>query len=550
MKGQIIRLGAFIVIGGIVSLGLNAMNYKRYWQRTIHDVQTVDFNLLSHSLPVKLSALLIKGDSSEIQRTVNSNYGLFKIVITNCSQNTVNCLNQKILYLSEADKNNEITIKDLENQPFNLLRDPIPLQTEWKFDSPNATEPTLLPANNQGKIIGRVYYLRNKPPTFIADLTRHLTNFPANGFLNIYIVTLGLSITSSLLMWLLSEQIIRSYQYRQQALEDKKETEKDLANIRNQYTNSINKKEAVIKDYQKQLEESKKLHQQLTVKRLELEQHKQSLSQAQELLKNREIDAKIQQKELELELTNIQAELDSVSVSEESAKMENERLTQELDNRELEKEQLNNQLIELDQKIDNLKRSSSRKIKEAVQAAVEQVHQKYEEYFDEIAKENQELEEEIEQLLSTQDYYEKEINKLKAKIRHWKYQANQNSDTSETNNDEDKYIDMSPYKFAIVSGHQNTVQNIQTSLIETNHVNPNNITWIKDKKLGHNIRSKISHVDFVIVLTDYGGHQETRDAINLTKAGSIDAHLIMIPKGWHNGERIRQFIEEEVITVN
>lgn len=64
-----------------VALGLATVtswyNYRSYWHGTIRRVQTVDFNILSHLLPTKLSHALINRDLEELQRTLDSNYGYF-----------------------------------------------------------------------------------------------------------------------------------------------------------------------------------------------------------------------------------------------------------------------------------------------------------------------------------------------------------------------------------------------------------------------------------------------------------------------------------------
>ncbi|MEG4229452.1 hypothetical protein QUA35_29780 [Microcoleus sp. N9_B2] len=80
-------LGRFTLIATF-SLGLatvkNWENYKNYWHGTIFAVQTVDFNMLSHTLPVKLSYTLLQGNIEELQRTLDSNYGLFGLIVTDC----------------------------------------------------------------------------------------------------------------------------------------------------------------------------------------------------------------------------------------------------------------------------------------------------------------------------------------------------------------------------------------------------------------------------------------------------------------------------------
>ena len=82
-------------------LATNWRNYRSYFYGTIYEVQTVAFNILSHTLPTTLSLYLIQGNSEAIKSTLNSNYGLFGIVVTNCRKATRKCPDQKILYATQ-----------------------------------------------------------------------------------------------------------------------------------------------------------------------------------------------------------------------------------------------------------------------------------------------------------------------------------------------------------------------------------------------------------------------------------------------------------------
>jgi hypothetical protein len=247
MNWQLVRLLGFTFFGIVTSLGLNFLNYQRYWYKTIYSVQTVDFNILSHSLPTKLSQQLLQGNIEEINRTVNSTYGLFKIVVTDCLKETVDCPNQRILAFSNSYYNFEQpSIKDIQNQPFNTLRNPPPLYPEWEFRSPNDKELTFLEQKNLGKIIGRVYYLRNQPPTFFTDLVRRLKINSPSDLLHVYILTFAFSFSVFCIMSLLLEIALFNHEQRQNA-------EKKLNTIRCNYLKIIDNKENAIKGYQEKL---------------------------------------------------------------------------------------------------------------------------------------------------------------------------------------------------------------------------------------------------------------------------------------------------------
>jgi mRNA-degrading endonuclease RelE of RelBE toxin-antitoxin system len=191
------------------ALGVIYTGHKSYWEGTIHRTQTVDFNILSNLLSTKLSLLLprslsSKSDRSDIQQAIDSNYGLFGIIVTNCSVENVLCPNQKILFASqstvkeegngrqkiipknenkyaknwitelEKDKNMD---RALAHSPYILLRDPPPTSQEWGFKSPRNDEKVYL-KKSKGNIIGRVYLVRAVMPSFYGEMQNWLKDIP------------------------------------------------------------------------------------------------------------------------------------------------------------------------------------------------------------------------------------------------------------------------------------------------------------------------------------------------------------------------------------
>lgn len=159
---------------GLFLLGF--ARYHKYWKGTIERVQTVDFNILSHLLPYKLSSAMLKQDEREIQKIINSNYGLFGIVVTDCQGEDKECLKQQIVYStrSKRDWKQNLTTEDLINHPYDILRDPPPFATENIYRNPRQVDRVSTGKVNQGKIIGRVYYIRQKPPSFTDSLFHSL----------------------------------------------------------------------------------------------------------------------------------------------------------------------------------------------------------------------------------------------------------------------------------------------------------------------------------------------------------------------------------------
>ena len=98
-------LSRFLFMSSVV-FGLSTVaswnEWNQYWNGTIRRVQTVDFNILSHTLPAKLSSVLASKNYQELQRTLDSNYGLFGIIVTDCQKVDVLCQEQKIIFASNG----------------------------------------------------------------------------------------------------------------------------------------------------------------------------------------------------------------------------------------------------------------------------------------------------------------------------------------------------------------------------------------------------------------------------------------------------------------
>ena len=71
-----------VVVGVVFWLGMCHSHYQSYWNGTIYRVQTVDFNILHHTLPSTLSQLILAGKDAEVQKVLNSTFGIFGLVIT------------------------------------------------------------------------------------------------------------------------------------------------------------------------------------------------------------------------------------------------------------------------------------------------------------------------------------------------------------------------------------------------------------------------------------------------------------------------------------
>ncbi|MCS7292595.1 MAG: hypothetical protein RMI89_06415 [Gloeomargarita sp. SKYBB_i_bin120] len=133
-----------------------------HWNELMFQVQTVDFNILSHTLPTKLSLDLLRGDLTELQRTLDSGYGFFGLVVTDAD-------GRQIIAMSRSEDRWTRNLQ-LDHHPYDLLFDPPPTQPQKFYTSYAAKAPTPYPVQPQGRVIGRVYYVRRVPRSFIEDL--------------------------------------------------------------------------------------------------------------------------------------------------------------------------------------------------------------------------------------------------------------------------------------------------------------------------------------------------------------------------------------------
>lgn len=179
------RFLGFLILGFIAGVLGNIFSYQNYWKGTIYSVQTVDFNILSHTLPFKLSTLMINGNKQEIQKTIDSNFALFWIIVTDCKKIEFDCSEQKILYVNKPSYRSErwkdFDVNQLSNQPFDYLKDPPPLFTERNFENFKSTAQLNTSSVNAGINIGRVYYVRRTQPAFVEDYSDWLQKYLFRG---------------------------------------------------------------------------------------------------------------------------------------------------------------------------------------------------------------------------------------------------------------------------------------------------------------------------------------------------------------------------------
>ncbi|MBD2527095.1 hypothetical protein [Nostoc sp. FACHB-133] len=211
-RGAILKVLARLATTGIISFGVGGAvtfdRYNNYWNQTIFRVQTVDFNILSHTLPTKLSYAIIKNKPEEVQRTLDSNYSLFGLIVTDSS-------GQNIISYSGKDSGKSSSWKaalnpqELTKHPYDVLLDPPPVFAQWTYSNSHATERSAINVTNQGRVIGRVYYVRGVRPTFQEDIATLVTNpFSGSSRIQTYATSLMACFGATLLIWSILEFIL------------------------------------------------------------------------------------------------------------------------------------------------------------------------------------------------------------------------------------------------------------------------------------------------------------------------------------------------------
>jgi predicted RNA binding protein YcfA (HicA-like mRNA interferase family) len=436
------RLSLISITAVSIATASNWANHRNYWKGTMFRVQTVDFNLLTHSLPTKLSYLLIENQPQELQTTLDSNYGRFGLVVTDCSSDRIDCSNQTILH--QSPQTPSIPLSDLENHPFDLLRDPPPLFAEFTYPQPDNANPIPTRQTNTGDIIGRVYYLRHIPPTFAEDYRGWLLNpLQLNGSRFIYLLTTIFFLTAGVMTWLMIEIILYSQRKKRQELQrdaqslkqqlksqlqqipkllqERELARRELDAYREKQQQQTQDLQSLIDDYETQLAEFEEQQQDSVQTLQQLEQELatviESKTEAQEQIQERERniaqlkkaqqDKDQQQWERTQVLEQLREDLQIAQKRAAKAQQETEKLNQIIADltrdRNLAQQQYQELKQQLNQDVDN---PGFKKALETSRRELERVQQQAQERELEVLQENEQLKEEIEQIIEDNQEFE------------------------------------------------------------------------------------------------------------------------------------------------
>lgn len=141
----------------------------------------------------------MQGDWEEVQETLDSSHGLFTLIVTDSEGQKIFAASKHSSALAPEEYLNH-------DSKYDRLLNPPPIKAEWRYEGPGAVEPIPTEEVNEGKTIGRVYYVRNAPPSFRSELGRFLIDpLKQDEQFAIYRLSMGASVGAGFLLWVLLE---------------------------------------------------------------------------------------------------------------------------------------------------------------------------------------------------------------------------------------------------------------------------------------------------------------------------------------------------------
>lgn len=181
-----IRFATVVVLAVLLASPINHENYDNFYTKTLFKLHTTNLGILSDQLTAQLSYLLFTNDTVALQDVLDSNFGLFGFVVTDCRLTEKACPDQRILYTSDPRLGwrKFPTVADLEKDPFAVLRGPT-------------------------GAIGRLYPIRNIPRSFQEDYALWMTDpLRDAGVWRYYLKTLSFCLLGGLSLWMILELML------------------------------------------------------------------------------------------------------------------------------------------------------------------------------------------------------------------------------------------------------------------------------------------------------------------------------------------------------
>lgn len=408
-----------LTLTGLISFGIGSVvtfeRYNSYWNQTIFRVQTVDFNILSHTLPTKLSYAILKKQPQEVQRTLDSNYSLFGLVVTDSSGQIIIAYSGKNSRKSQKWKAS-LDPQQLKNHPYDVLLDPPPVFPQWTYSQPQATERSATSFTNRGRVIGRVYYVRGVRPTFQEDITTFLNNpFSGSSRIQNYATTLAACFGGTFLTWSILEFILYKKRAERRIAEEQARRELELAEEKRLHELAIAQENA---RHELELAEERRLHElaiaqekaryesELAEERrlYELAEAEKERQRQLEIAKQREEELVNNNKVLQIQLAERLEQLQSLQQQREQEKsklIEDASKLHSLNNR------LEQEIITLKKSIENL--SADAELQQQLNNQLEILQKS----LTESLKREKQLEESAKQTQDELAFLDKEIERIK-----------------------------------------------------------------------------------------------------------------------------------------
>ena len=203
-------LRGFLILTTAVLLArpINHEIFHDSYDRLLFKLHTSDLQGVAAQLTDQLAQLYARNDTLGMQKLLDSSFGLYGFVITDCTELGASCPGQRILFTSSQslEWKKHPTVADLTREPFALLQ------------LPQMGSKTL--------VLGRLYVLSNVPRSFEEDYSLWQEDiFSTYGARRYYLRTFIFCLVGGLFSWLVLEALLwarrqhrRSEQQRQQEL--------------------------------------------------------------------------------------------------------------------------------------------------------------------------------------------------------------------------------------------------------------------------------------------------------------------------------------------
>ena len=256
--------------GVLLALILSIFTHYRYWYVTIKSVQETKLHIISETVPTQLSLLIVNKQENKIQKLLNSTEGSVGLVVTNCQKKIDICSDEKILYQTSVDGGwqRDFQANNLNLYPFDPLTNP-----------PLNVDRTLV---NKNEIIGRVYYVRLSPQTFLQELREWIINIlslKTHSIFHPYTAFLASTLLSSFVAWKFIEKEIEKSESLAKLRQ--KQLELDFKELKNRNSKLILDKQ----DFNQEVDS---LNEQITQLKDKTSNFKQEIKKKEEKLSNQE----------------------------------------------------------------------------------------------------------------------------------------------------------------------------------------------------------------------------------------------------------------------